>query len=413
MSTPHAWFNLPAIKNFAPFSSPTAAHASPSRPSSSAPATPTSSGFHQRPDLDFGETFSPVVKAVTVRVVLTLAVAYDWEVRQVDINNTFLNGTLDEDVYMIQPPGFEDPQKPHHVCKLHKSIYGLKQAPRALYDQLKTTLIQWGFENSKADSSFFMMKHPKHVILVLVYVDDIVKAKLENTKPSVTPMTAGKPLSISNGTPLSQPTIFRIVIGALQYLSHTRPDISFAVNKLSQFIKQPTDVHWGATKRILRYLKGTMHHGLHIAPSVNLTLVGFSNADWACCPNDRKSVAGYCVYLGDSLISWSSKKQTVVARSSTESEYRALAHLAAELSWLQELLNELNFKCSSVPVIWCDNLSASALASNPIYHARTKHIEMDLHFVSDKVLDKKLEIRYVPSHDQIVDCLTKGLTPTR
>ncbi|XP_062102934.1 uncharacterized mitochondrial protein AtMg00810-like [Humulus lupulus] len=228
------------------------------------------------------------------------------------------------------------------------------------------------------------------------YIAELLqKVQMENTKPSVTPMTVGKPLSIIDGQPLNQPSMYRSIIGALQYLSHTRLDISFTVNKLSQFLKQPTDVHWGAAKRILRSLKGTMYHGLHIAPSTNSTLIGLSNADWACCPDDRKSIAGYCVFLGDSLISWASKKQSVVARSSTESEYRALAHLAAELTWLQELLNELRVKCSSVPVIWCDNLSASALASNPVYHARTKHSELDVHFVRDKVLEKKLEISIV------------------
>lgn len=131
-------------------------------------------GFHQRAGLDFGETFSPVVKAATVRVVLTLAVTYCWDIKQIDINNAFLNGILDEDVFMAQPPGFINNEKPDHVCRLHKSIYGLKQAPRAWYEQLRTTLKQWGFENSKADSSFFVLKRPSFVIMVLVYVDDIV-----------------------------------------------------------------------------------------------------------------------------------------------------------------------------------------------------------------------------------------------
>uniref|UniRef100_A0A803PYD1 Retrovirus-related Pol polyprotein from transposon RE1 n=1 Tax=Cannabis sativa TaxID=3483 RepID=A0A803PYD1_CANSA len=391
-------------------------------------------GFHQRPGVDFGETFSPVVKAPTIRIVLALVVSFDWEVRQIEINNAFLNGIHDEDVYMSQPEGFEDPQKPDHVCKLHKSIYGLKQAPRAWYDQLRSALLSWKFKNSKADSSFFILKEQQVTIMLLVYVDDIIvtgnnsevlnsfidrlnkmfslkylgtlhyflgvevfrdstgihlsqskyisellqKAKMEHLKPCATPITAGKPLSINDGKPF----IF-IEVSLEPYM-----------------------------KRILRYLKGTAHHGLHLSPSPNLHLVGFSDVDWACCPDDRKSVAGYCVYLGDSLISWSSKKQTVVARSSTESEYRALAQLAAEISWIQGLLCEMKFELPSVPVIWCDNLSASALAANPVYHARTKHIELDVHFVRDKVLDKKLEIRYVPSHDQVADCLTKSLTPS-
>lgn len=242
------------------------------------------------------------------------------------------------------------------------------------------------------------------------YIAELLQRfQMLHTKPIKTPMVAGKPMSITEGKPLDRQTEYRSLVRALQYLSHTRPDISFAVNRLSQFLKQPTEVHWNAAKRILHYLKGTLYYGIHIVPSDNLTLVGYSDADWACCPDDRRSVGGYCVFLGNSLISWSSKKQSVVARSSTESEYRSLAQHAAEMSWLQELLSELKFKCSSIPVIWCDNQSPSALASNPVYHARTKHIELDVHFVRDKVLDKKLEIRYIPSVEQIADCLTKSL----
>ncbi|XP_062103516.1 uncharacterized mitochondrial protein AtMg00810-like [Humulus lupulus] len=246
------------------------------------------------------------------------------------------------------------------------------------------------------------------------YIEELLqRVHMPNLKPSPTPMTAGKSLSINDWKPLNNLAAYRSVIGALQYLSHTRPDIAFSVNKLSQFLKSPIDTHWSAAKRILRYLKGTQHHGLHIIPSNNLNLIGFSDADWACYPDDRRSVGGYCVFMGDTLISWSSKKQTVVARSSTESEYRSLAHLTAELSWIQGLLKEMRLKISSTPVIWCDNMSASALASNPVYHARTKHIELDIHFVRDKVIQGKLEIRHVPSHDQLADCLRKGLSHTR
>uniref|UniRef100_A0A803PAZ4 Reverse transcriptase Ty1/copia-type domain-containing protein n=1 Tax=Cannabis sativa TaxID=3483 RepID=A0A803PAZ4_CANSA len=403
-------------------------------------------GFHQRSGVDFVETFSPVIKASTVQVVLTIAVTYNWEIRQLDVNNAFLNGILEEDVFMMQPSGFEDTGKPDYVCKLNKSIYGLRQAPRLWYDQLRRTLVEWNFENSKADSSLFLKKTSKYVIIVLIYVDDIIvtgsssgeiekfvvklnkifslkdlgqlhyflgievfrnetglylsqrkyiaellqKHNMANIKPSPTPMTAGSPLSIKDGEPLEKPSEYKSVIGALQYLSHTRPDISFVVNKLR-----------------------TMYLGLHIAPSVNLNLQGFSDVDWACCPYDRRSLAGYCVFLGESLISWSSKKQNIVARSSTESEYRSLAHLAAELTWLQELWQEMKFKASTTPIIWCDNMSACALASNLVFHARTKHIELNVHFVRDKVLQKKLGICYIPSHDQTVDCLTKGLSPSR
>ncbi|KAM6562061.1 hypothetical protein CsatB_022059 [Cannabis sativa] len=405
-------------------------------------------GYHQRPGLDFSETFSPVVKASTIRIVLTIAVSYNWEIRQLDINNAFLNGNLEEDVYMHQPEGFEDPTKPNHVCKLHKSLY-----------------VEWNFKNSRADTSLFYYKHGKVTILDLIYVDDIVvtgndssklqgfiqqlnklfalkdlghlhyflgievirdatglylvqrkyieellkKNNMDNLKSCPTPIATGKNMSINDGEKLENPTVYRSLIGGLQYLCNTRPDICFAVNKLSQYLKAPTTVHWGAAKRILRYLKGTIDHGLHISCSDKLNIAGFSDVDWACCVDDRRSVGGYCVYLGDTLVSWSSKKQAVVSRSSTESEYRALALVTAEITWIESLLNELSFPLPGTSITWCDNLSASALASNPVYHARTKHIELDIHFVRDKILKKELEVRYIPSSDQIADCLTKAL----
>lgn len=232
-------------------------------------------------------------------------------------------------------------------------------------------------------------------------------------KPCATPMIGGRPLSKEDGEPLPNATEYRSIIGGLQYLTHTRPDLSFAVNKLSQFLQTPTTAHWQAAKRVLRYLKGTVYHGLHIKNSDNLEITGYLDADWACCPDDRRSIAGYCVYLGDTLVSWSSKKQPVVSRSSTESEYRALAQVSTEISWIQALLQEFEFPLKHTPITWSDNLGASALAANPVYHARTKHIELDIHFVRDKVLNKSLEVRYVPSNDQIADCMTKGLTNHR
>ncbi|MDV3187721.1 MAG: reverse transcriptase domain-containing protein [Sweet potato little leaf phytoplasma] len=332
-------------------------------------------GFHQSPGVDFFETFSPVVKASTIRVVLSLAVSRGWSLRQLDFKNAFLNGTLDEDVYMTQPSGYEDPAYPNHICKLNKAIYGLKQAPRVWTNTLKTALLAWGFVNSRSDSSLYIYRVASDVILLLVYVDDVVvtgnndslisrlinvldnqfafkdlgslsyflgiqvhslstglllnqekyvsdllqKLDLEDIKPAPSPCLVGKHLSISEGTPLSDPYIYRSTIGALQYLTHTRLDIAYIVNHLSQFLKQPTDIHWQVVKRVLRYISGTRHLGLLIQPSADLSISAFSDADWASNIDDRKSIAAYCVFLGENLVSWSSKKQNAIARSSTES----------------------------------------------------------------------------------------------
>ncbi|XP_062086862.1 uncharacterized mitochondrial protein AtMg00810-like [Humulus lupulus] len=169
----------------------------------------------------------------------------------------------------------------------------------------------------------------------------IVKVGATVVKMNCLVKVMGKNMSISDGLALDNPTVYRSLIGALQYLCYTQPDICFAVNKLSQFLKAPTTVHWGAAKRILRYLKGTVHNGLRIGCNERLMITGYSDADWACCVDDRRSVGGYCVYLGDTLISWSSKKQQVVSRSSTESEYRALAQVVAKITWVESLLREI------------------------------------------------------------------------
>jgi histone deacetylase 1/2 len=425
-------------------------------------------GFQQTAGLDYDETFSPVVKSSTVRIILSIVVHLNWEVRQLDINNAFLNGNLKETVFMHQPEGYIDQTKPSHICKLNKAIYGLKQAPRAWYDSLRHTLLNWGFQNTKSDSSLFVLKEADHTTFLLIYVDDIIitgsnnksleafisqlnlafslkdlgnlhyflgievyrdnsgmylkqtkyirdllkKFNMENASSCPTPMVTGRQFT-TKGELMSNPTHYRQAIGALQYLTNTRPDIAFAVNKLSQYMSSPTIDHWQGIKRILRYLHGTTNLGLHIKPSTDLDIAGFSDADWATSIDDRKSMAGQCVFLGETLVSWASRKQKVVSRSSTESEYRALADLAAEVAWLKSLLGELKVPILRKPVLWCDNLSAKALASNPVMHARSKHIEIDIHYIRDQVIHNEVTVAYVPTADQIADCLTKALTHTR
>lgn len=241
-------------------------------------------------------------------------------------------------------------------------------------------------------------------------VDLLTKFGLQDCAPVDTPMVTGKQFSKADGIPLKDVTLYRRMVGSLQYLLTTRPEIAFAVNKLSQFLAAPTDVHFQAVKRVFRYLKGTHDLGLHLRPCKKLQLITYTDADWATNVDDRKSSGGFCVFLGDSLISWSSRKQRVVSRSSTESEYRALVDGAAEVCWLASLLKELGFSPSQPCVMKCDNLSARALTSNPVQHSRSKHIEIDVHFVHDLVLSGFLEIQHVSSSSQIADCLRKALT---
>lgn len=254
------------------------------------------------------------------------------------------------------------------------------------------------------DDTGFHLSQKKYILDLLDRLD------MMHIKPCHTPAVTGKYLSANKGEPLPNPTTYRSAIGGLQYLTNTRPDISYIVNKLSQFLQFPTTIHWQAVKRVLRYLKGTLSHGLSILKSNTLQIIAFSDVDWACCVDDRKSIAAYCVFIGDSLVSWSSKKQHVVSRSSTESEYRSLAHVAAEVSWIQSLLSEIGQPSQSTPIAWCDNMSALFLAANPVFHSRSKHVELDIHFVRDKVLAKQLDVRYVPSKEQLADGLTKALS---
>ncbi|KAL5703600.1 hypothetical protein ACHQM5_022129 [Ranunculus cassubicifolius] len=425
-------------------------------------------GFHQQHGLDYDETFSPVVKPTTIRTVLSLAVSSGWPLRQLDVKNAFLHGSLRETVYMTQPPGFVDPNRPHHVCKLHKAIYGLKQAPRAWFQRFSSFLIRCGFTQSRADHSMFVYNHGGQIMVLLLYVDDIVltgsssdwltsfistlghefeikdlgplhyflgievtstsprtglhlsqtkyvvdllrRTNMLECKPCHTPISAKSQLSITDGLPLSDPTEYRQIVGSLQYLNLTRPDISYAVHHVAQFMGTPREPHLLAAKRILRYLKGTLEFGLDFQPSKGPpTLHAFSDADWAGCPDTRRSTSGFCIFLGSNLISWCAKKQPTVSRSSAESEYRALSQLCAETIWIAFLLRELHSPTSVPITLYCDNLSTTYMAANPVFHARTKHIELDYHFVRERVASGTHRVQFVPSLDQTADFFTKGL----
>ncbi|XP_050211318.1 uncharacterized mitochondrial protein AtMg00810-like [Mercurialis annua] len=231
-------------------------------------------------------------------------------------------------------------------------------------------------------------------------------------KPVSTPMINSKRLSKGDGEALPDNFLYRKLIGKLLYLCVTRPDLSYAVQQLSQFLDCPTSTHLTAVHRVLRYVKAAPGKGLFFSSESNLHLQAFSDSDWATCPDTRRSISGYCVFLGTSLVSWRSKKQTTVSRSSSEAEYRALAALTCELQWMQYLLTDLRHKTSMPSTIYCDNLSAISLAHNPVLHERSKHIAIDCHLIREKIAAGVIKLLPVTTDNQLADCLTKALPPS-
>ena len=231
---------------------------------------------------------------------------------------------------------------------------------------------------------------------------------MTSCKSTKTPVDTKAKLSPFSGPRYSDPTLYRSLAGALQYLTFTRPEISYAMQKICLFMHDPREEHMHALRRILRYIKGTLSFGLHLSPSDMSSLIAYTNADWGGCPDTRRSTSGYCVFLGDNLVSWSSKRQATLSRSSAEAEYRGVANVVSETCWLRNLLLELHCPLSKATIVYYDNVSAIYLSGNPVQHQRTKHVELDIHFVRAKVARDQVRVLHVPSRYQYVDIFTKG-----
>ncbi|GJT12387.1 ribonuclease H-like domain-containing protein [Tanacetum coccineum] len=421
-------------------------------------------GSNQQHGVDFDETFSPVVKPATIRTVLSLVVSRQWPIHQLDVKNAFLNGDLSETVYMHQPPGFVDSRYPNHVCLLQRSLYGLKQAPRAWFQRFAGYATRAGFSPSRCDSSLFIYTQGSQVAYLLIYVDDIIltasspvllqqivdslhkefdmtdlgalnyflgisavrhptglflsqkkyarqlleRAHMVNCNPSRTPIDTDSKLG-PDGVPVQDPTLYRSLAGGLQYLTFTRLDLSYAVQHVCLYMHDLREPHFAALKRIMRYVQGTLELGLQLYASATTSLVGYTDADWACFPSTRGSTFGYCVFLGYNLLSWSAKRQHTISRSSAEAEYRGVANVVAETAWIRNLLRELHYPLLTATLVYCDNVSAVYMSANPVQHQRTKHIEIDIHCVRDMVNAGHVRVLHVPSQFQYDDIFTKGL----
>ncbi|KAL3338038.1 hypothetical protein AABB24_030290 [Solanum stoloniferum] len=366
---------------------------------------------------------------------------------------------------MHQPLGYRDRTHPDYVCLLRKFLYGLKQAPRAWYKRFVDYVLSIGFTNSRCDNSLFIYSKGLDMAYILLYVDDIIliassdalrcsimallssefpmkdlgllnyflgiavtrhkggivlsqrkyaeeiieRASMSSCKSTLTPIDSKPKVSANSSAPYADPTLYKSLAGALQYLTFIRPDISYVVQQICLHMHNPRIDHFNALKRIIRYVKGTLDHGLHIYPSSFSTLVSYTDADWRGCPDTRRSTSGYCVFLGDNLVSWSSKRQPTLSRSSAEVEYRGVANVVSESCWIRNLLLELHCPIKKATLVYCDNVSVIYLSGNPVQYQRTKHIEMDIHFVREKVARGQVRVLHVPSRYQIADIFTKGL----
>jgi hypothetical protein len=421
-------------------------------------------GFMQQEGIDFFDVFAPTSKHVTMRVLLALAAYDDMFIEHLDVKTAFLNGELEETIYMQQPDGYVgDPNK---VCRLIKSLYGLKQAPRAWFLKLKSELEAMGFTASKADPSLYFKVINGIPVYILVFVDDIMvicsdktvsaqvktdlmkrfdirdlgnitrfigirvtryeklikidqtnminemvkKFNMDDAKTKIIPMSPSiKLVKTVPGNELNTVKFpYRELIGSLLYVSVcTRPDISYSVGVLARHMSNPSLEHWHAAKDVLRYLSGTADYGIYYGNG-ELSLSGFCDADYAGDLSTRRSTTAYVFMLNGGIISWSSRLQPTVALSTTEAEYMAAAAATKEVLWLRTLLSELGIITGTI-TISADNQAAIKLLKNPVISNRSKHIDVQHHFAREHVVRKDVDFAYVPTDSMLADIMTKAL----
>ncbi|KAJ9554165.1 hypothetical protein OSB04_018210 [Centaurea solstitialis] len=423
-------------------------------------------GYAQQYGVDYTEVFAPVARLDTIRLILAVAAQKRWEVLQLDVKSAFLQGNLEEKVYVQQPLGFEKRGEEEKVYLLHKALYGLKQAPRAWYSRIEAYFVREGFKKCSCEHTLFTkMKEGGKLLIVSLYVDDLIytgndkhmcedfklsmmrefdmsdlgkmryflgieviqnedgificqrkyarelltRFGMENSNAVENPVVPGTRLFKDEEGLKVDPTMFKQVVGCLMYLTATRPDLMYGVNLISRFMSSPTESHWSAAKRILRYLKGTSEFGIFYSSKVTTDLEAYSDSDYAGDLDDRKSTSGYVFLFGKGAVSWSSKKQPVVSLSSTEAEYISAASCASQCIWLRNVLRELGSIEKGGTVINCDNNSAIQLSKNAVLHGRSRHIDVKFHFIRDLVNKEMVVLKYCNTQDQIADIMTKPI----
>ncbi|KAC9923453.1 hypothetical protein E3N88_45071 [Mikania micrantha] len=420
-------------------------------------------GYAQRRGIDYDEIYAPVAWWDTVRSIIAIAAQRGWEIFQLDVKCAFLNGELQETVYIEQPPGFIQKGDEHKVCKLKKALYGLKQAPRAWFKRIESYFLREGFQKSKYDHTFFLKKNVEGLVIVSLYVDDLIytgndKAMCENFKLSMmrefemtnlgkmkyflgvevnqnedgikmnqkkyasdvlkrfhmwevngvkNPIVPGTNVTKTGDDNKVNDSFYKSLVGSLMYLTVTRPDIMYAVSFISRFMADPREEHMQISKRILRYVKETFDYGLVYRRRVPFKLQVFTDSDYARDTDDRKSTSGYVCILSNAAISWSSRKQEIVTLSSTEAEYVAATSCACHSVWLKGILEEIGGENIGVIDIQCDNSSTIKLSKNPVLHRRTKHIDVRFHYLRDLVNEGKVQLLFCPTKEQVADVLTK------
>lgn len=427
-------------------------------------------GYVQQPGIDYTETFAPVARMDTIRILLALAAQMKWEIWHVDVKSAFLNGNLVEEIYVAQPEGFVVKGDEDKVYKLHKALYGLKQAPRAWYSRIDNYFCSQGFRRSDNDATLYVKKLLDGGSLIIsLYVDDLLvtsnnqqevqqlmeemqnqfkmsnlgkmnyflglevhqtkdgifmnqekyahevlkKYKMESCKFVPTPLVQNLKLSKEDGAGKVNVSLYRSLVGSLLYLTSSRPDLMYAASLLSRFMQSPSEIHFAATKRVLRYLKGTTQFGIWYKPRKNGSLIGYVDSDWAGNIDDMKSTMGYVFSLGSGMFSWNSKKQEIVAQSTAEAEYVAGAAAANQAIWLRKILLDLGAEQLEATEIYCDSKSAIAIAQNPVQHGKTKHIQVKFHVIREAVKNHEIKLIHCCSDLQVADILTKALPKAR